>query len=54
MKTDKMTIITFFILPPFFDLWHNDKLSGSVLRSEAEQNRIRWSAGLCGFLYFFQ
>jgi len=24
----------------------NAKLSGSVLRSEAEQNRIRWSAGL--------
>ena len=24
----------------------NDKLSGSVLRSEAEQNRIRWSVWL--------
>jgi hypothetical protein len=32
----------------------NDKLSGSVLRSVAEQNRIRWSDGLAHFLCRFE
>ena len=45
-----------FLPPCFADSSYqrlaNDKLSGSVLRSVAEQNRIRWSAWL-GVLFIF-